>query len=130
MLQIRPADPDELVAFLDGHEPMQGSRALMGYISDVPIAAAGVSTVDGERWVWAQLRPEARMFKFALHRCALDILSALRDEGCKRVFAHVDETKPRAAVWLDRLGFRTVGQQQGVLVVMWEPSAEAQGTPD
>lgn len=129
MIQIQPAEPDQLVAFL-GVEPMPGSRALMGFVSDVPIGAAGVSTVNGETWVWAQLRPEARMFKFALHRCALDILNALREEGCKQVFAHVDETKPRAAIWLDRLGFRVVGHQQGVLVVMWEPGAEAQETPE
>jgi cytosine/adenosine deaminase-related metal-dependent hydrolase len=128
MIQIRPADPDELVAFL-GHEPMHGTRALMGYVADVPIGAAGVSTVNGESWVWTKLKPEARIFKFALHRAALDILGALRDEGCKRVYAHVDMGKPRAAEWLRRLGFRVVGQQQGVLVAMWEPGCTSGNMP-
>ncbi len=78
---------------------------------DRVLALGGVRWVDGRAWCHFDAVPEASPF---VHRAAVHVASAVLSAGETTLYAHCDETRPRARAWLERFGF--VEQDGGVWV--------------
>lgn len=75
------------------------------------LALGGVRWVDGRAWCHFDAVPEASPF---VHRAAVHVASAVLSAGETTLYAHCDETRPRARAWLERFGF--VEAEDGVWI--------------
>jgi len=57
--------------------------------------------------------------QFPLHRAALKIMRWVKEEGLSEVFALQDPDLDTSPVWLARLGFEDIGEQENWRVWRW-----------
>jgi hypothetical protein len=121
MMDIRLATRDELASFLG--KPVDGFDvvAVIGRVGDYVVGVGGFSyDASGEVVAWCQIRPEARLFKFAIHRTAKMMLAHARTAGETRIVAERNSLIPGAGRWLESLGFRPDPESPRMYV--WEPN--------
>lgn len=118
-IEVRPALPGEVERFL-GRPPEHDVVALVGVSGGEIVGVGGLAyTDDGEVFAWCDLRPEARVYRIALHRAARQVLAAARAAGHELVLALPSVVYPRASLWLRRLGAEVVGERGGRELYAW-----------
>lgn len=76
------------------------------------VGYGGVSVLLKRRWAFLTIRDEQLRGKpFLLHRLIVKGLALAQGDG-GAIFVLLDETKPGARAWLQRLGFRELGDDE------------------
>jgi len=86
-------------------------KALAGFVGGELVAIAGLALSRGRVVAFADLKPEAKQHRFALHRAAVRVMADARRQGHKVIFATPDLNEPTARRWLQRLGFSPVDDE-------------------
>lgn len=120
MAAIRPARPDDFLAFL-GHSLPYRSRAFAVEDGGNLLGIGGLAYLpDGTIGAFVHQVAGARQcHKITMHKAGLMIMQLARELGIPRVVAMADPDVDTAVAWLKRLGFveRHVG---GHTAYVWE----------
>jgi RimJ/RimL family protein N-acetyltransferase len=113
--EIRPATHADLVAFY-GKPPSQTSRSWVGVVDGTVLAVFGLVYKRGRpAYFFSDLAPEARRYRIAIMRAARMMLDQM---GQIPVPAFADPGIPAAGRFLERLGFRFIGEVDGQMVYL------------
>jgi hypothetical protein len=114
---VEPATAEDIEAF----GPPFGYRvqAIACKIDDRTIGVGGIGFLDnGDVALWARLTDEIRKHPVQLHKTALAFIDEhVRKRGIPLLSATADPSIPAAPRWLERLGFKPVGNRMYV----WRP---------
>jgi len=102
---------DAAIEGFDGSWPICGltCRTHTGRL----IAYGGVQVFDNHRWVFFKaFDSRIRRHRFLVHRLAVKLIREATSVDDRPLYALCDESQPRAAVWLQRLGFRPLAPHE------------------
>lgn len=116
---LRPTIASDFAHFLEVPLP----NRVMAITAELEGRIIGIGgfrfTPDGVVAAFVLMKEEARRYRVAIHRAGLRAMAQARAAGIRRIVALAEETRPEAAPWLARLGFRPV-EHQGETVWLWE----------
>lgn len=111
---LRPATDDDFLAFY-GKEPPE---IWLGIVHEEYGRVIGFGRVVWNDWGKAMgfVDRKAPLSPFTMHRAAKRMFKALKEVGEPAIYVACDERFPRAAHWLNRLGFKPMSDNPEV----WE----------
>jgi RimJ/RimL family protein N-acetyltransferase len=96
------------------HDPAQNRERVLG------IGGIGYRA-DGVVICFAALNDEFRHYRVAIHRAGLAMMRMIRSAGVNEVIATADTGIAPSARYLERLGFRPVGEGDNAILVDGHP---------
>lgn len=81
-------------------------------------AYGGLRLIAGHHFAFFDVTDEAARRPFLLHRTTMAAILSLGRAGIGPVYTFCDESKPNAAAWLRRLGFRPLQQHEKSAVMI------------
>lgn len=116
---FRPATRDD-VAALQGDAPLPWRvQAIAGEVDGRVIGVGGLVFRPDGVWASILLTEEARRYKLAMHRAARMTLAMAERAGIRTLYAAAEPGRPGADAWLERLGFKRLGDEQGGDLFVW-----------
>lgn len=117
---IHPASDDELRTYCQ--RTAEKTEALIGFVDGRFAAAGGFDYRDnGEVMAWCKVTREVKQHRMAFIKACIDLFAAARVAGHERILAVASPIIPTAPDFLERLGFKEVGERYGMRLFAWEP---------
>lgn len=115
-VEVRLATRDDLIARYGSCD--YTLLAYVGVVDGEVIGLGGVAFVQGRAIAFFDITDELRQMPVFLTKTALTVLRRARQLGHRHIFCGPEPGEPRARPWLERIGFKDIGN--GVLE--WQPS--------
>lgn len=110
VVEIRPATPDDIFAFAKEQAPYR-VRAYVGVEDGEIIGIGGVAYLPGGAVLaFLNITEQARRRPVALMKVARRVIREARERGVKTINALCDDEIEAAGRFLNRLGFRHLGE--------------------
>lgn len=105
-MAIRVADDADFISFYNKEPPL----LWLGFVAERDGALVGFGTVLWDDWGHALGFIDRRepVSAFTMHRSVLRMLEVLKAVGEPALYVGCDDTVPKAAAWLRRLGFAPI----------------------
>lgn len=118
--QMRLAMPEDYEAMgFVGEMGTLRSFALLFDGHAVALATVRYTKAPGPLRATVDMKPEVRGYPVALHRWIRAAIAEVKKLGVRHMLAVADPEIPRAAAWLERLGFDYVGESTAGEVWEW-----------
>lgn len=103
---IRQATRRDLEKFYGRDNVQQTMLAVVGIVRGRIVGCGGCAWVDGKVFVFCDLKPSARRYKVSIVKGAREIIEKVRSNGCRVMWAEVDDSEKNARRWVRSLGFK------------------------
>lgn len=108
-VELQPACPADFQEVFET-VPSIRTRSVTARIDGRVVGVGGVGYVkDGSVVAFAFITDELRKNKIALHKAGLKVIADAKRDGIKRLIAQASADVPSAVRWLERYGFKPVG---------------------
>lgn len=121
-VSIEPTTKEDVAEFFPDAPPFR-IRALTARLDGEVIGIGGVTfRPDGIALAFLECDEEhCRKYPKRLHATARRVIAEAKAAGIKRIIAKADGAREKAAAWLERLGFKKIGEVDGEQVFEWQP---------
>lgn len=118
---ISPTTSDDVSAFFPQASPWR-IKAVTGRVDGEIKGIGGFAFLpNGIVEVFLEAsEADCKRYPLTLHRTATRFLTQAKEQGVSSIMARTDKSREAAPRWLERLGFKRVGEFDGEVVYLWQ----------